>query len=150
MFISHRCRYAAAMRRSRWLILGAAGLGGLVVARAMTRGRARSAASRAEHTVTVFRPIDYVTENLPRQLADRGDAIEVQLRAAPGGRGTEIHVCRRNDAVSDDEIRRALRTGRSQLEVGDVLRPGVATTTPTALNRALRAVTARGRGKGLL
>jgi hypothetical protein len=106
--------------------------------------------SRTGHTVTVFQPVEYVTDNLPRQLADRSDAIEVQLRAAPGRRGTEIHVRRKNDSVSDDEIRRALRTGRSQLEVGDVLHPGVATTTPTVLNRGLRAVTKHGREKGLL
>jgi hypothetical protein len=100
--------------------------------------------------VTVFRPIEYVAANLPRQLTDRGDAIEVELREAPAGRGTEIHVRRADDSVSDDEIRRALRTVRSELEVGDVLQPGIATTTPTVLNRGLRTVTSRGREKGLL
>jgi hypothetical protein len=70
------------------------------------------------HTVTVFRPVEYVAANLPRQLTDRGDAIEVELREAPAGRGTEIHVRRADDSVSDDEIRLALRTGRSELEAG--------------------------------
>jgi hypothetical protein len=151
-FIDHRLRYAAAMRRSRWLILTAAGAGGVVAARAMAagRGRPKSTATRSCHTVTVFKPVEFVQANLPRQLADRGDALEVELREAPGGRGTEIHVHRANDSVTDDEIRRALRTGRSELEVGDVLKPGVPTTKPTVLNRGLRAVTARGREKGLL
>jgi hypothetical protein len=107
-------------------------------------------ASHSVHAVTVARPVDYVTANMPKELADRGDAIEVRLREAPGGRGTEIHVRPANGEVSDDEIRRVLRTGKSQLEVGDVLQPGVATTTPTVLNRGLRAVTRRGRQKGLL
>jgi hypothetical protein len=97
----------------------------------------------------VFRPLGYVTANLPEDLRTR-DGIEVELREAPAGRGTEIHVRRTDGTVSDDEIRRALRTGRSQLEVGYVLEPGVATTTPTALNWPLRAATRRGRGKGLL
>jgi hypothetical protein len=140
------------MRRSRWLILGAAGAGSLVVTRAIAAGRRRAkiSASRSLHTVTVFRPIEYVAANLPTQLTDRDDAIAVQLREAPGGRGTEIRVRRANNTVSDDEIRRALRIGRSQLEVGDVLQPGIATTTPTVFNRGLRAVTSRGREKGLL
>ncbi|RZU53609.1 hypothetical protein EV385_5540 [Krasilnikovia cinnamomea] len=113
------------------------------------RGRARAATGPC-HTVTVFRPVEYVTDHLPSQLTDRGDAVAVRLCEAPGRRGTEIHVRRANDTVSDDEIRRVLRIARSQLEVGDVLKPGVATTTPTAFNRGLRAVTARGREKGLL
>ena len=55
-----------------------------------------------------------------------------------------------NDTVSDAEIRRALRVSRSLLEAGDVLNPGVATTTPTMLNRWLRTLTRHGREEGLL
>jgi hypothetical protein len=106
------------------------------------------AASHPVHAVTVARPVDYVTANLPGELSD--NAIEARLREAPGGRGTEIHARPANDEVSDDEVRGALRTGKSQLETGEVLEPGVATTTPTVLNRGLRAVTRRGRQKGLL
>ncbi|MFI6074361.1 hypothetical protein ACIA5C_22645 [Actinoplanes sp. NPDC051343] len=134
------------MRRSRWLMLGAASAAtGLAVAR---RRRTRPP-TRTTHTLTVFRPVDYVRDNLPEQLRER-DGIAVELREAPAGRGTEIHVRRTDGTVSDDEIRRALRTGRSQLEVGYVLEPGVATTTPTPLNRPLRAATRHGREKGLL
>lgn len=140
------------MRRSTWLTFGAAGVGGLVATRAVVgrRGRAVPAASRSAHAVTVARPVDYVAAHMPEELADGGDAVEVRLREAPGDRGTEIHVRRANDEVSDDDIREALRTGKSRLETGDVLQPGVATTTPTMLNRGLRAVTRRGRRKGLL
>lgn len=136
------------MRRSRWLIAGAAGVGGLIAVRAVA-GRT-NAPARSNHAVTVFRPLDYVTANMPPALTDHADAIEAELCEAPGGRGTEIHVRRTSGAVSDDEIRATLRIARSQLEVGDVLRPGVATTRPTVLNRALRGVTSRGRKKGLL
>jgi zinc-binding dehydrogenase len=80
---------------------------------------------------------------MPEQLRER-DGIAVELREAPGGRGTEIHVRRTDGTVPDDEIRRAPRTGRSQLEVGYVLGPGVARTTPTPLNRAPRAATLLG------
>jgi hypothetical protein len=118
---------------------------GVVVA----RRRRPAPPTRSTHSVTVFRPLDEVAADLPRELSDR-DGIEVHLREAPGGRGTEIHVRRLDGTVSDDEIRRALRVGRSRLEVGDVLRPGVATTKPTMLNHGLRAVTGRGREKGLL
>jgi hypothetical protein len=137
------------MKRSRWLILGAAGIAGAVAVRAAA-GRAVPAAASPYHSLTVFRPIEYVRANMPPPLAGLGPGAEVQLRPAPGDRGTEIHVRQVDDRVSADEIRRALRAGRSQLEVGDVLEPGVATTTPTLLNKGLRAVTGRGREKGLL
>jgi hypothetical protein len=129
-------------------MLGAGGAAGLAASRALTR-RSRPAAHPA-HAVTVARPIDYVTTHLPAGLTGLGDGIELQVVPAPADRGTEIHVRRRSDAVSDGDIRSALRTARSLLEVGDVLRPGVATTTPTVFNRGLRAVTARGRERGLL
>jgi hypothetical protein len=136
------------MRRSTLLMLGAGGVAGLGASRVLIR-RSRPAAC-AGHAVTVARPMDYVAAHLPAGLTGLGDGIHVELLPAPAGRGTEIHVRRRSDAVSDGDIRRALRTGRSLLEVGDVLRPGVATTTPTVFNRGLRAVTARGRERGLL
>jgi hypothetical protein len=130
------------------LMLGAGGIAGLAATRAVTRRSRRVA--YAGHAVTVARPLDYVTAHLPADLTGLGDGVDLELIPAPAGRGTEIHVRRRGDTVSDGDIRRALRTGRSLLEVGDVLQPGVATTTPTLLNRGLRAVTARGREGGLL
>ncbi len=138
------------MRRSTWLILGAAGIAGTVAARAAA-GRGIPAAASPYHSLTVFRPIEHVRANMPLPLARLAPAADVQLRPAPGDRGTEIHVRQVDDGVSADEIRRVLRTGKSQLEAGDVLEPGVATTTPTLLNKSLRAVTGRGgREKGLL
>jgi hypothetical protein len=98
--------------------------------------------------VTVFRPLDEVAANLPDRLAAPG--VEVDLRPAPGGRGTEIRARAVDGAVSDADLRCALRESRSLLEVGEVLRPGGPTTEPTVLNRALRAATRHGREEGLL
>jgi hypothetical protein len=102
------------------------------------------------HSVTVFRPLDEVRQNLPEGLTGRGGAWEVQLRAAPGGRGTELHARAGDPAVPDGEVRRVLRESRSILETGEVLQPGGPTTEPTVLNKPLRAVTKRGRTGGLL
>jgi hypothetical protein len=112
----------------------------------------RSAASTAgrRHVITVYRPLDEVADVLPEPLTAYHGAVDVQLRAAPADRGTEISVRALNDTVSDGDIRRLLRESRSLLEVGDVLQPGGPTTTPTALNRPLRAATRHGREGGLL
>ena len=98
--------------------------------------------------MTVFRPLEDVRENLPEELMS-GD-LRVELRKAPGDRGTEIHVRAGDGGLSDGEIRRILRESRSVLEAGEVLAPGGPTTTPTVLNRPLRAATRRGRERGLL
>jgi hypothetical protein len=102
------------------------------------------------HSLTVFRPVDEVAERLPEPLARIADRVTIDLRAAPGGRGTEIHVHPRNGAVPAGEIRSALREARSLLEVGDVLKPGGPTTEPTLFNKPLRAATRHGREGGLL
>ncbi len=105
---------------------------------------------RRTHTLTVFRFPDEVTGNLPEPLAALGDSVDIDLRPAPGGRGTEIHVRPLDDSVSAGQIRAALRTGRSLLEVGEVLQPARPTSEPTLLNRPLRAATRHGREGGLL
>jgi hypothetical protein len=134
-----------------WSLGAAAAVGATAyLIRASRRPGGRSAVSKAPHVITVFRPVDEVAAQLPPQLADRDGALDVQLRAAPAGRGTEISVRPINGTVSDAEIRRSLRVSRSLLEVGDVLRPGVPTTTPTMLNRWLRTLTRHGREEGLL
>ncbi|MEV6630223.1 hypothetical protein AB0M54_05660 [Actinoplanes sp. NPDC051470] len=68
----------------------------------------------------------------------------MRLQAAPGGRGTELHVRTTDPEAPDGEVRRALREGRSLLEIGEVLRPGGPTTEPTLFNKPLRAATGRG------
>ncbi|WP_213009448.1 hypothetical protein [Paractinoplanes toevensis] len=102
------------------------------------------------HVITVHRPLEEIAEVLPEPLSAYHGTIDVRLRAAPAGRGTEISARALNDTVSDGDIRRLLRESRSLLEVGDVLRPGGPTTTPTPWNRPLRSATRHGREGGLL
>jgi hypothetical protein len=102
---------------------------------------------------------------LPEPLAELGDTVEVELRTAPGGRGTEIAVRPRNGEPSgagavaarlrgDDPrwaVRRALRETRSLLETGEVLHPSQPPTTErTPLNRPLEYATRHGREEGRL
>ena len=118
--------------------------------RMIARRRSASTSSGRRHVITVHRPLDEIAQVLPEPLAAYHGTLEVQLRAAPGDRGTEISARALNDTVSDGDIRRLLRESRSLLEVGDVLRPGGPTTEPTASNAPLRAATRHGREGGLL
>jgi hypothetical protein len=128
----------------------AAALGGTTYRIVAKRRSGDATTSGRPHVITVHRPLDEVADVLPEPLNAYHGAIDVQLRAAPADRGTEISVRALNDTVSDGDIRRLLRESRSLLEVGDVLQPGGPTTTPTALNRPLRAATRHGREGGLL
>jgi hypothetical protein len=127
-----------------------AALGGTTLRIVAKRRSGRAAGSGRRHVVTVYRPLDEVADAVLEPLAAYHGAVDVQLRAAPADKGTEISVRALNDTVSDGDIRRLLRESRSLLEVGDVLQPGGPTTTPTALNRPLRAATRHGREGGLL
>lgn len=84
--------------------------------------------------VTVFvEPSDIDTEKLPAPLAEFGDRIEVRVRPAPGGKGTELAGRLRdrqpsgpapsrltgNDPQAD--LRSALRRAKQLIEVGEVL-----------------------------
>jgi hypothetical protein len=121
----------------------------MILARQQRRAAAASGAGRW-HVLTVYRPFDQVDGHLPDVLAARRDELEVQVRPAPGDRGTELAARATGPAVTDGAVRRALREARSLLEVGEVLQPGGPTTEPTLLNQPLRAATSRGREGGLL
>jgi hypothetical protein len=83
--------------------------------------------------VTVFRePSDVDTAQLPAPLAEFGDRIEVRVRPATGGKGTELAARLRdrpssgalsrisgNDPQAD--LRSALRRAKQLIEVGEVL-----------------------------
>jgi hypothetical protein len=84
--------------------------------------------------VTVLRePSDLDTSDLPAPLAELGDQIEVRLRAAPDGKGTEVAGRLRDQPSSgsaldrlsgsdpQSELRSALRRAKQLLEVGEVL-----------------------------
>jgi hypothetical protein len=114
------------------------------------RVRSRRLPAGARHAITVFRPLHEITGSLPAPLADLGDAVEVEMRTAPGERGTEIFARAVDGRTGPGAIRAALRESRSLLETGEVLRPGGPTTAPTPLNRPLRAATRHAREEGLL
>ena len=84
--------------------------------------------------VTVFRePSDIDTAELPAPLAEFGDRIEVRVRPAPGGKGTELGARLRDQpskgtalgrlSGSDPQadLRSALRRAKQLIEVGEVL-----------------------------
>lgn len=105
------------------------------------------------HVVTVLRPPEEVRQRTDTPLAALGDAVEVQVRPAPGDRGAELAARFRGDAGGEQvaELRTALRRTRALLEIGWAVQPDrPGTTRPTPLNAPLRAVTARGQGGGRL
>jgi len=136
----------------RFLLTAGALAAGAVTAQRLTAARrTRDREAGRRHVVTVNRPFAEMGAGpLPGPLAALGDGVEVERHPAPGGRGTELAARSRSAAVSAGDLRRALRESRAELEVGYVPRPGGPTTEPTPLNKALRAVTARGRQGGLL
>lgn len=83
--------------------------------------------------VTVFRePADIDAAALPAPLAEFGDRIEVRVRPAAGGKGTELSARLRDqpsgsalDRLSGSDpqadLRSALRRAKQLIEVGEVL-----------------------------
>jgi hypothetical protein len=84
--------------------------------------------------VTVLRePSDIDTSELPAPLAELGDAIEVRVRPAPDGKGTELAARLRDRKSSgtalsrlsgsdpQSDLRSALRRAKQLIEVGEVL-----------------------------
>ena len=144
----------------------AASVGGVVVHRVRSvRGRDRwptgeggdAGADAQWRVVTVNVPQDQVAPDgrLPEPLARLGDAIEVQIRPAPGDKGTELAARFRGSATDDDigRLRQALREAKQLVEVGEVLRMdprphGERTDTPGG--RLLDGAVAASRKEGLL
>jgi hypothetical protein len=78
--------------------------------------------------VTVYRePADVDTGVPPAPLAGFGDRIEIQIRPAADGKGTELAARLRDAASTSDthdgrtELRSALRRAKQLIEVGEVL-----------------------------
>ncbi|MFC8874644.1 MULTISPECIES: alcohol dehydrogenase catalytic domain-containing protein [Streptomyces] len=111
--------------------------GGAAVMIRRWKGESSGAASGHSdrwHTVTINRPPDEVSANgrLPEPLAKLGDKIEVQVRPAPGDRGTEVAArlrepvpfgpggaaARLKGQDPRGSVRRALRDSRALLESG--------------------------------
>ena len=157
----HRGRGALLLRRRT-----AARLAGNVVA---SNGRANGRDGQQDrwHAVTVNRPPEEVSSEgrLPDPLAELGDRIEVQIRPAPGDRGTEIHARVRGTVSSGlskvqarmsgedprGTLRRALRETQWLLETGEVLKPDTPPSTkPTPGGKLIGLATSRSWKEGRL
>jgi hypothetical protein len=144
----------------------AAGAGTLVARRVIAVARSRGPwpeqspgddGVRRWHAVTVLVDPEELPppDRLPGPLGELGDAAEIRLHRAPGGKGVEIHA---RPAAGDQDLadrtralRAALRRTKQVLETGAVLRPDrPGSTRPTVLNAPLRAATAHGMEAGRL
>jgi hypothetical protein len=111
---------------------------------------------RRWHVVTVLCSPQDVSARQDTPLDGLDDSFEVQVRPAPGDRGTELaaRLTASGDGDGADRVRAlraALRETKQLLEVGYVLHPSrPGTTRPTPLNAPLRAATEHGRGEGRL
>ena len=146
------------------------GAGVIVARRIVSRQAGNGAAGKVPdrwHSVTVNRPPEEVAPEgrLPEPLATLGDAVEVRLRPAPGGRGTELAARLRDGALAGaagavarvagsdprQEVRAALRQSKQLLETGEVLSPDEPSTTRRTLRSLpLELATRRARGEGRL
>jgi hypothetical protein len=151
----------------RVVVLAGVSAGVIAARRIATRQAGNGAAPDRWHTVTVNRPPEEVAPEgrLPDPLAGLGDAVEVRLRPAPGGRGTELSARLRQNiptgaaeavawaAGSDprQDLRAALRHSKQLLETGEVLHPDEPPTTRRTLRSLpLELATRRARGEGRL
>lgn len=119
------------------------------------------------HVMTVCASAEEVAPGgkLPEPLARLGDAIDTQLRPAPGERGTEL-ACRlhdKGDAGPRDtaesanghdkvqELRTALRHAKALVETGEILLPDrPSTNRPTVTGRPLDKLIEKAQGEGRL
>ncbi|MCG7597409.1 hypothetical protein [Mycobacterium sp. PSTR-4-N] len=120
-------------------------------------------------SVTINRPAEDLMPGgrVPEPLAALGDRIEVHVRTAPGGKGTELAARLRQaepsgpgsvaSRVSGDDprqqLRSALRQAKQLIEVGEVLRVdpvphGTRSAAPTG--KLVELATRRAGGEGVL
>jgi hypothetical protein len=143
----------AVLRRS--VVAAGVGAGVIAVRRIAIRQLDNGAAKRDGdrwHTLTINRPPTEVAPEgrPPAPLAELGDAVEVQVRPAPGGRGTEV-AARVVGDVPVRRLREALRKSRQLAETGEVLEPDQPPTSRRTLrNLPLELATRRARGEGRL
>jgi hypothetical protein len=119
------------------------------------------------HAVTVYRSPDQIMPEgrLPDPLAALGDKVDVQVRPAPGDKGTEIAARVRGQvpagiaelaarAAGTDPrqpVRKALRETKMLLETGEILeRDRPSTTRRTITNLPLELVLRRAGEEGRL
>lgn len=138
------------MRRAV-VTIAVGGAAGLVAAAAARRIRQARTTDDRWHSITVNREPEEVGSQ-PQPLHDLGETIQIRVRPAPGGRGTEI-AARCVDAGPDGvrALRRALRETRTLVETGELLLPDAPPTTRrTPLGAPLAYATRHGRQEGRL
>ncbi|GGM18892.1 hypothetical protein [Nakamurella endophytica] len=120
-------------------------------------------------SVTINRSQDEVLPDgrVPGPLAALGDLVEVQVRPAPGGKGTELAARLRGAEPTglrsaaariggDDprqQVRSALREAKQLIEVGEVLRVDPTPhghRPPTPTGELVEGATRRAAGEGVL
>jgi hypothetical protein len=104
---------------------------------------------------------------VPAPLAELGDLVEVEVRTAPAGRGSELRARLRSPEptgaasaaarLSGDDprqrVRAALREAKQLIEVGEVLRVDPTPhgrRTPTPTGAIVELATKRAGGEGVL
>jgi hypothetical protein len=149
-------------------VVGVATAAAAVATIAVTRSRRRRSAPGSGGTsaprsgwygVTINRDADEMMPDgvLPAPLAALGNEIEVEVRGAPGDKGSELRARFRGTSSPDHEsvgrVRAALRQSKQLIEVGEVLRVdpvphGRRTHTPTGA--VVDRLTARSDEEGTL
>ncbi|GAB2578981.1 SRPBCC family protein [Microlunatus antarcticus] len=157
-------------------VAAALAVGGAVVAlvrqlqRRVAAGASKDAEARSRwRAVTINRsPGDVLVEDhLPGPLAELGDLVEVEVRPAPGGKGSELRARLQTPEPSGaasaaarisghdprQRVRAALREAKQLIEVGEVLRVdpaphGRRTSTPGGA--LVDLATDRASGEGVL
>lgn len=152
----------------------AVGGGAVVVVRELQRrasggGGAASDPRSRWRAVTVDRSPEEVMpdQRVPAPLAELGDLVEVEVRPAPGDKGSELRARLRSPEptgvasaaarVSGQDprqrVRSALREAKQLIEVGEVLRVDPTPhgrRSPTPTGAIVEAATKRAAGEGLL
>jgi hypothetical protein len=152
----------------------AVGGAAVVLVRQLQRRTAAGAGSAAEprsrwRAVTINRSPDEVMPDsrVPGPLAELGDLVEVEVRPAPGGKGSELRARLRSPEPTgaasaaarlsgDDprqQVRAALREAKQLIEVGEVLRVDPTPhgrRTPTPTGAVVELATKRAAEEGVL
>jgi hypothetical protein len=106
--------------------------------------------------VTVLRRADEMPTTLPPALADLGDAVDVEIRTAPDGKGSVLAArlvdpgrVDADPARAVDRLRTALRHGKQQIEIGWVVTPTRSPVVETPLNSPLREAESHAEGESV-
>lgn len=152
--------------------VAAAGVGAAVVRRLQGGSQAYGSGPGTEprsrwRAVTINRaPEEVMPEGrIPEPLARLGDLIEVEVSAAPGGKGSELRARLRQSKPEESlvgrlsgqdprqQVRSALREAKQLIEVGEVLRVDPVShgrRTPTPGGWLVEFATKRAAGEGVL